>query len=105
MTRLLARPFDAAGWVVLACVLVAAGCASREHMSEDYGRQTREFFAKQRVHPTPAEGSPGGLDSEEAAAVRDRYKQSMEPEKNRGQTDMSSQVLLLQESSDGNSKH
>lgn len=88
----------------LALWFACAGCASREHMSKDYGRQSRAFFAKQRVHAAAAEGSPGGLDSEEAAAVRDRYLESLEPEQRNGQADKASRVLVLEEPSGEKSK-
>lgn len=80
--------------------LAAVGCASREHMSEDFGRQNREYYANQRVSSTPSQESPAGLDSEEAAAIRDRYRAGLGPEEKGKQADNLSRVLVLEEPSD-----
>lgn len=90
--------------LLLLVLLAGAGCASREHMSEDYGRQTRSFFSKQRVNQTPAIGSADGLDSEESTAIRDRYQEQLAPEDKTHESDNSSRVLVLEESRDGKSK-
>jgi len=66
-------------------------------MSDDYGRQTRRFFALQRVNSQAASGSPSGLDSEESALIQGTYKQSMGQQQNARQ-DAASRVMLLQES-------
>ena len=99
--RLVAGPI-----AVLACALAlcAAACADREHMSDDFGRRKREMFARQRVHAEPEQGSPGGLDTEEAAAIRDRYRKGLAPEDRGKQSDAAARVLVIEESEDGKSK-
>ena len=82
-------------------LLALAGCANREHMSEDYGRKTRTFFARQHVNQTPAQGSPAGLDSEEAALIQASYRESLGAPKAASPSDSTSRVLLLEEAEDG----
>lgn len=86
-----------------ACVwlLLVAGCASREHMSEDYGRKSRVFFARQHVHNAPATGSPAGLDSEEAALIQASYRESLGAPPAPAANASSSRVLVLEEPKDG----
>ena len=82
--------------VVVAMVVIGSagigGCAS--HYVR--GRQTRLYFVQQRVNPRGATGSPGGLDSEEAALIHARYRQSMAPEGYAGRTE-GSDVLVIRE--------
>lgn len=79
----------------LLLLLACAGCASREHMSEDFGRQTRSMLAKQRAYDTPVTASQEGLDSEESAAIRDRYQQQLAPDDSHGKSDDMSRVLVI----------
>lgn len=87
---------------MMSIVLVAGGlvtaCADREHMSDNFGRQTRTVFARQHVSPQAAEGSPGGLDSEEAALIQGTYEDSLGGQAKRSEPDAASRVLLLRES-------
>jgi len=78
-----------------------AGCANREHMSENYGKQSRTFFARQHVHPTATSGSPAGLDSEEAALIQTSYRKTLGAPSAPAQSNTSSRVLLLEEAKDG----
>ena len=85
-------------WLV--CGLSAA-CGSRPHMGDNYGRQSRTFFARQHVRPTAVRGSPDGLDSEEAALIRATYKASLGGDNQRPEPDAASRVLLLQGQGNG----
>lgn len=85
--------------VILFLSALCLGCASREHMSEHQGEQTRRFFALQRVNQRAAQGSPGGLDSEESALIQATYKDTLGHERN-ARSDGASRVMLLQESKD-----
>ena len=87
--------------LTVACGLglsVLSACGSRQHMSEGYGEQSHRFFVKQRVNANATQGSPSGLDSEEAALIQSSYKNSLGHE--RAPTEASSRVMLLQESDD-----
>ena len=83
----------------LACLtpLLLAACASREHMSDQYGQQTRGMFKAQHVNVQATQGSPGGLDSEEAALIQNTYKESLGGAAKRSEPDAASRVLLLRE--------
>jgi hypothetical protein len=81
-------------WFVL--FSVCAACGGREHLSDNYGQQSRRFFMKQRVNAIAAQGSPGGLDSEESALIQASYKHELgkeQPQSQEGQ----SRVLLLKD--------
>jgi len=84
---------------VLATASIAtalAACASREHMSDSYGRSSRAIFAKQHVYAQASTGSPGGLDSEESALIQSGYRKSLTGGSGDQQSkDSSSRVLLL----------
>ena len=82
-------------WFVLFGMCVA--CGGREHMSDNYGQQSRRFFMKQRVNAIAAQGSPGGLDSEEAALIQASYKHELGKEQAQSQEGQS-RVLLLKDS-------
>lgn len=84
-------------WVSL--LGVCAACGSRQQMSENQGVQTRKFFMKQRVNAIAAQGSPGGLDSEESALIQGSYKESMG--KAQPSQDSQSRVLLLKDTESG----
>ena len=88
------------GLILLATALLAA--CDREHMSDNYGKQSREFFARQHVHAKAAEGSPKGLDSEESSLIQASYRESLGGQTQNNTTAASSNVLMLQESPNGN---
>ena len=71
------------------------GCANREHIRDDFGERTRAFLGKQRVYPTAAADSPGGLDSEEAALIHGAYRESMGG--NNAPVQKSERVLVLEQ--------
>ena len=77
--------------------VTGVACGSRQHMSDDFGQQSRSFFQKQRVHAAAAQGSPGGLDSEEAALIQASYKDALGKDRQPA-SDGPSRVLLLKES-------
>lgn len=56
-------------------ILLAAGCARRAHLRDDFGVATRTFFDRQAV--AAASGAGQGLDSEEAAAIHQRYRETV----------------------------
>lgn len=86
--------------IVVWIVLGLAGCANREHMSEDYGRKSRVFFARQHVHDKATAGSPSGLDSEEAALIQTSYRESLGAEQASPSENSNSRVLLIEEPKD-----
>jgi hypothetical protein len=85
--------------VAFAAVLALGACASREHMSDGYARNSRAFFAKQHVYARAAKGSPVGLVSEESALIQGSYRKSLTKSTDDSTNkDSSSRVLLLRES-------
>jgi hypothetical protein len=82
-------------WLVL--FSVCAACGGGEHMIDNYGQQSRRFFMKQRVNAIAAQGSPGGLDSEEAALIQASYKHELGKEQQQPE-EKQSRVLLLKDS-------
>jgi hypothetical protein len=86
--------------IVVWAALALAACANREHMSEDYGRKSRVFFARQHVHDKATAGSPSGLDSEEAALIQASYRESLGAEQASPSASSSSRVLLIEEPKD-----
>lgn len=92
------------GTVVALLMLAStsAACGSREHMSDDYGRKSRVFFAKQHVHADSSTGSPAGLDSEEASLIQGSYRRNVGgAAAQTGPKDPTSRVLLLEDSDRG----
>ncbi len=61
--------------LVLSGILIAAGCARRPHMRGDFGVATHTFFDRQAV--AASSGAGQGLDSEEAAAIHQRYRETV----------------------------
>ena len=49
-------------------------CAGREHIREDHGKQSTEWYAKQRVHAKGSTDQQSGLDPEEAALIHKQYR-------------------------------
>ena len=85
---------------LFACLALCTAC-DREHMSDNHGRQSREFYARQHVYADAAKGSPRGLDSEEAALIQESYRQSLGAEPRSGGTPPeASKVLMLQDDDD-----
>jgi hypothetical protein len=79
-------------------VVLAGACANRQHMSEDHGKSSRLFFAKQHVYARAATGSPSGVDSEEAQVIQANYRKALGAEPQNAQDkDAPSRVLLLRE--------
>jgi hypothetical protein len=82
--------------VLGSCLVLASACASREHMSDGYGRNTRLFFAKQHVYAKAATGSPSGADSEEAAVIQENYRKALGAAPEGNEQAAPSRVLLLE---------
>jgi len=91
------------GWGAVMCWLALvflAGCASREHIRPDHGKQTRAYFAKQRVHPRAASDRPQGLDSEESSLIYANYRENLRGSGKAEAKDSPSRVLVVEESRD-----
>ncbi|MCC6751848.1 MAG: hypothetical protein IT371_29615 [Deltaproteobacteria bacterium] len=88
-------------WIVAGMGLAA--CGPREHLREDYGRQTRQFWTRQKINREAATGNPLGLDSEEAVLIQGRYRKTIGGSEATGEVGKGSpaRVLLLQEGKDG----
>jgi len=82
------------GVALLAGITVSASCSRRPHTSSTFGVANRTFFDRQAQAAN--NGSAQGLDSEEASAIHQHYRQGLG---NRGQTtaDPKSSVMILQE--------
>jgi hypothetical protein len=52
-------------------------CAGREHIREDHGKSSAEWYAKQRVHAKGSTDQQSGLDSEEAALIHQQYRSTI----------------------------
>jgi hypothetical protein len=73
--------------------LAGAGCFSRAHMTENYGRAYKTAFARQAVNPGGSNAkSPKGLDALEAGIVVDSYRAQLAP-KSQGASEQ--QMILL----------
>jgi type IV pilus biogenesis protein CpaD/CtpE len=82
-------------WLLgLACV-AGAGCFSRAHMSEHYGRAYKDAFARQVANPGSGASAkaPKGLDAIEAGAVVDNYRAQLAPHGGGGNEQQ--QMILL----------
>lgn len=79
----------------LTLTLLLGACAPVEHMRPDFGKLTQAFFEQQRVYPEASKEKPTGLDTEEAAIVHKKYRQTMGEE--RARSEAPAQVLLLQQ--------
>ncbi|MFT3926086.1 MAG: hypothetical protein QM778_26315 [Myxococcales bacterium] len=94
---------------LISCALAAscgawlAGC-QREHMSDNYGRRSREFNARQHVYAEASQGSPRGLDSEEASLIHQSYRESLGAEEQSAPAPEPSKVLLLQDDDEPSTK-
>ena len=66
-------------WLGLVC-LAGAGCFSRLHMSDTYGRSYKQAFARQAVNGGAASAkTPKGLDALEAGIVVETYRAQLAP--------------------------
>ena len=56
-----------------------AGCASRRHLSENYGEAYKKAFSTQvvRKQAPPAGALPAGLDPDDARIVNENYRVTM----------------------------
>jgi hypothetical protein len=95
------RRFDNRGAALLALTALGwlGGC-QREHMSDNYGRQSRAFFSRQHVHATASSGSPSGLDSEESAIIKENYRHDLGAKDKAPDGLAGSRVLLVDEDDD-----
>jgi hypothetical protein len=72
--------------------LASAGCFSRAHMSDNYGRAYKQAFARQAVNPAGSSAkSPRGLDALEAGIVVETYRAQLAPRSQGG----SDQPMIL----------
>ncbi len=64
---------------LFALTLASSGCASRNHLTADYGRSYHEAMARQTVNPEAGKQAavPMGLDPQEAAVIAAGYKTSI----------------------------
>lgn len=83
--------------VLFVSVALAFACQRREHLRSGFGVENRTFFDRQAA--AAGSGSAHGLDSEEAAAVQQRYRQSIGDPRSRAASpgDPRSSVMILQE--------
>jgi len=87
--------------LICSALLVSlVGCANREHMRDDYGKEVREFYAKQRVYAQAVPEPPTGLDSEEAAGIHASYRKSIAGS-TAAPADANARVLMLREPKPG----
>lgn len=82
--------------VLGACGILAA-CGSRVHLGPNQGRQTHAFVEAQRIRPQAVQGTPTGLDSEEAALVHRAYRKSLGATTAAERSDSPARVLVLEE--------
>jgi hypothetical protein len=82
--------------VVLACAALAA--CGREHLRANHGVRSRQAFGVQRIAREPAAAAPSGLDSEEAAIIHERYRQSLGAPAD--EPDRGARVLVVEEPKD-----
>jgi hypothetical protein len=85
-------------WISLLALgaLSTAGCFSRVHMSENYGRAYRQAFERQIANPGAAATSkaPKGLDALEAGIVVETYRKQLSPQGN-GSSTSDQQMIML----------
>lgn len=83
--------------LVLLGGMVFLGCASRQHMSPDYGNSAEAVLEAERVYPSSSNHQPDGLDSEEAAIVHDSYRRSISHKDSSASGQNASKVLLIED--------
>jgi hypothetical protein len=79
----------------LAGAAIASGCARRAHTRSDFGVPNRTFFDHQAQ--AASAGSAQGLDSEEASAIHQHYREALGKRGAQPRNDPGSSVLILQE--------
>jgi hypothetical protein len=80
----------------LVAVALAPGCGRRAHTRADYGVANRAFFDRQAQQA--ARGTTQGLDSEEASAIHQHYRESIGRRGAQQQrNDPRSSVLILED--------
>lgn len=63
-------------------LILAAGCADRNHLTASYGQAFRTALSRQAANPEAGQAGPSkGLDSQEAAVIASSYRTSLAPEK------------------------
>lgn len=82
-------------WQLFLALAAAAACARRPHTRSDFGVQNKAFFDRQA--DATRRGSAQGLDSEEAAAIHQRYRDTIGKPGAASRNDPGSSVLILQE--------
>jgi hypothetical protein len=73
------RPAITASLVLALLMPGFSGCASRRHMSPNYGQSVHQAFATQAVRrqPPPAGALPAGLDPDDARMINENYRTTM----------------------------
>lgn len=73
---------------------LAAGCASRNHLTPGYGRAYHEALARQAANPEAGKQpvASKGLDPQEAAVISQGYRASLAP---KGETVEQQPVLMV----------
>jgi hypothetical protein len=91
------RTFSAAAIALatLAGAAIASGCARRAHTRSDFGVPNQTFFNYQAQ--AASAGSAQGLDSEEASAIHQHYRETLGKRGTQPRNDPGSSVLILQE--------
>lgn len=79
----------------LVAVAVAPGCGRRAHTRTDFGVANRAFFNRQAQQA--GRGAAQGLDSEEASAIHQRYRESIGKRGVQQRNDPRSSVLILED--------
>lgn len=73
------------------------GCAPRTNLTRSHGRAYESAFAQQMANPVPQQTTPAaiqGLDSQEAAAISQSYRQSLGP-KEGGEATANQPMLMV----------
>lgn len=88
---------DKRPWIVAVvfAVAIAPGCGRRAHTRADYGLANRAFFNRQAQQA--GRGAAQGLDSEEASAIHQRYRESIGKRGVQQRNDPRSSVLILED--------
>lgn len=87
----------------LVAVTSAGGCTRQAHTRSDFGVATRAVFDHQAR--AASRGPTQGLDSEEASAIQDRYREAIGKRGAPPRNDPRSSVLRLEEGRHDAAKH
>lgn len=61
--------------MIICGLILAAGCADRNHLTASYGQSYRAALARQAANPEAGQAGPAkGLDSQEAAVIANSYR-------------------------------